>query len=78
MTKHTPAPWMAVNDRVNNASHFGVAQVLSMPMDKAMADARLIAAAPDMLAALYLAEQNATDRTALAAIRAAIAKATGA
>jgi hypothetical protein len=30
-----------------------------------------------MLAALMLAEQNATDRTALAAIRAAIAKAKG-
>ena len=41
------------------------------------ADARLIHAAHDMLAALKLAEQNATDRTALAAIRAAIAKAQG-
>ena len=90
MSNHTPGPWGI--KRVNyGAYHVGPA-TLERPSKEAIdyaaksgldllarrtANAYLIAAAPDMLAALKLAEQNATDRTALAAIRAAIAKAQG-
>ena len=85
MTQHTPGPW-ATSKGAYGALHVGPA-TLSHPGREAAqyaaergqdllaqraADAALIAAAPDMLAALKLAEQNAFDKIALAAIRAAI------
>jgi hypothetical protein len=90
MTQHTPSPW-ATRKGAYGALHVGPATLAHPGKEAAQyaaergqdllaqlaADAALIAAAPDMLAALMLAEQNATDRTALAAIRAAIAKAKG-
>ena len=89
-TQHTPGPW-ATSKGAYGALHVGPAKLDHPGREAAqyaadrgrdllaqrMADARLIAAAPDMLAALMLAEQIATDRTALAAIRAAIVKAKG-
>jgi hypothetical protein len=90
MTQHTPSPWVTWKGAYG-ALHVGPAKLDHPGRETAQyaaergrdllaqraANARLIAAAPDMLAALMLAEQNATDRTALAAIRAAIAKAKG-
>jgi len=89
-TQHTPSPW-ATSKGAYGALHVGPAKLDHPGREAAQyaaergqdllaqraANARLIAAAPDMLAALMLAEQNATDRTALAAIRAVIAKAKG-
>lgn len=90
MSNHTPGPW-AVTSAPYGALRVGPALV-EHPGREAVeyanargrdllvqraADAALIAAAPDMLAALKLVEQNAFDKTALAAIRAAIAKAQG-
>lgn len=77
MTQHTPGPWFAHNIGLGPNGEGPFTYPLGNDPDKAAANARLIAAAPDMLAALMLAEQNATDRTALTAIRAAIAKAKG-
>lgn len=82
--KHTPGPWKAVNGhyivdvRANKQSIIGEGMRL--------ADARLIAAAPDMLAALDRAVQDIDSGWAedadtrfpwLASARAAIAKAEG-
>lgn len=57
MTKHTPGPWGAIGADVKTAGPnsrvicwTGVA--LDIPLDEVRANARLIAAAPDMLAAL--------------------------
>ena len=59
-TKHTPAPWhvtkdadgqLAVNDHVNFPSEFPIARIYGRLTDKE-ANAHLIAAAPDLLAAL--------------------------
>jgi hypothetical protein len=82
-TTHTPGPWRAMHDgaiqRDAPLPMGGAVVAYTRHADLATqaANARLIAAAPVMLAALKLAEQNATDRTALAAIRAAIANAEG-
>jgi hypothetical protein len=78
MSNHTPGPWLVGSraDQTIWADGLRVASV-ECPRKEWRANASLIAAAPDMLAALKLAEQNAFDRPALAAIRAAIAKAQG-
>ena len=47
--KHTPGPWIAFDDMVRNKDHENIACVLS---DDYNPDARLIAAAPEMHAAL--------------------------
>lgn len=46
---HTPGPWIALDDMIKNQSHENIACVLS---DDYKSDARLIAAAPDLLCAL--------------------------
>ena len=46
---HTPGPWIAFDDMVRNKDHENIACVLS---DNYESDARLIAAAPEMHAAL--------------------------
>ena len=98
-TKHTPGPWsggdsdlqvstLSVHGKTDG-DHSTVCRLVSpehgMPIDEIMANARLIAAAPDMLEALQLAstmlatgmpEYDARD--AKEVIDAAIAKATGA
>ena len=92
-TAHTPAPWTVRDGHEHSedcplnvwatdgrivAAVAGMGDYLLEPAtEEGQANARLIAAAPTMLAALMLAAQNATDRTAERAIRAAIAAATG-
>lgn len=56
MTKHTPGPWQfngpeiyAPNFRGVRKHHYDVARVLHVMDDEGEANARLIAAAPDML-----------------------------
>ena len=89
MSKHTPGPWKithtALNGyRVSDSTGWGVAVVLKDVNDKA--NARLIAAAPQMLEALEMADElidqliiDNTDNYAKerAKIRAAIAAAKG-
>lgn len=99
--KHTPGPWGVRDHwsdegcfevyptHDGNRPPFGdwpeIVEVGATYEDEAEANARLIAAAPDMLAALLLATKafdtisvsNGATRDAAAAARAAIAKATG-
>jgi hypothetical protein len=87
MSKHTPGPWKEamwggrvaiIHDRTND----GTFDVVVACNDQAptFADARLIAAAPDLLAALKAMVLNDTHtyRDCHMAARAAIAKAEGA
>ena len=78
-TKHTPGPWHVVNDSppaIRDSNGNNVApEVCHAP------DARLIAAAPDLLAAgerclMALAANGAPNCEAAKEMRAAIAKAT--
>lgn len=80
-TKHTPGPWDVVFDSCS-APKCGGEWVIDGPPSGAHgqfeleADARLIAAAPDLLAALKaLAEVDLLNPQHLVAARAAIAKA---
>lgn len=97
MDKHTPGPWVVdINHATGNPEFirtfisssdggdmYDIANVWCDETGNAKANARLIAAAPDLLAALQIAE-NALDMYSggqssdLAAIRIAIDKATGA
>ena len=85
-TKHTPGPWIPNNDSppmVRDAIGNNIADTYND------SDARLIAAAPDLLAALIafrdsgpsggqdFAEWHASYRPAIALARAAIKRATG-
>jgi hypothetical protein len=94
-TKHTPGPWLVTKDRwgalcVNNhdafASEFPVAAVNGAGDEEKAANARLIAAAPDLIAALtfMLADYEEAyggdekdEPVAMSAARAALAKAQG-
>ena len=93
-TKHTPGPWVAWDDGVtigmseaDGGEPLAVAEVLDygdlVPPGQLAADQRLIAAAPDLLAAcdaLTLWNDGYADRDLNACIAlavAAIAKATG-
>lgn len=88
-TTHTPGPW-TLGDESNPlvfspAAGAYVAQVLAYTDGDTGtlragvdADARLIAAAPDLLAALQTLQNMGLGREAFAICKAAIAKATGA
>ena len=93
-SQHTPGPWTAEPYRVGDSAYkivydadgHWLAEVFDVPNapDTAAADARLIAAAPELLEALRnlvgLAEMRGSlheYRAALDEARAAIAKATG-
>jgi len=93
MSAHTPGPWQVSNDNVVHNGEARVAKVLrhrGWESDDE-ANARLIAAAPEMLEALHgiLSQENAAvignggpwndpvTRAAFNAVRAAIAKAEG-
>ena len=89
MSAHTLGPWqfkanissVAVYDEKGaSIARLPVADASSKP--RAIADARLIAAAPDLLEALEIAREALCDLPLMdprtVAIRAAIAKATGA
>lgn len=94
-TQHTPAPWSVEIDHHTAAPEFirtyvdgemyDLASVLCDETGNATANARLIAAAPDLLAALQMVNRVwSHDQTAnfapdspVAIVRAAITKATG-
>ena len=86
--KHTPGPWTFVQGGSGNFPTWNVrigSNLITLPfassMDTLDADARLIAAAPDLLEALNDILNGHGDpdipEAALAKARAAIAKATG-
>lgn len=85
MSKHTPGPWAFCNDTLCQANgkylHLGVWQESNGIGKAAEANKRLIAAAPDLLAALEMVVRGYGVTFQDAAIRdaasAAIAKATG-
>lgn len=95
-TKHTPGPWIVTDEQIGCSvirgadapiEHNGVnfnfrAYVATTWGGFNNADARLIAAAPELLEALQMISNGPHDAEAIAdmlpAIRAAIAKATGA
>jgi len=88
-TKHTPGPWSVHGSYIgagNKRSMKVVATVANMPSDEmspdeVAANAALVAAAPDLLAALVDAADalliHCPDAWALLQARAAIAQATG-
>lgn len=93
MSKHTAGPWRfwtqrrpGKEDTCTFQNLDGVEVLRAVTVTITEADARLIAAAPDLLAALQTAEmamlgytvRNAVLVKALADVRAAIVKATGA
>jgi hypothetical protein len=63
MTQHTPGPWFAHNIGLGPNGEGPFTYPLGNDPDKAAANARLIAAAPDMLAALQdiMAESTRDD-----------------
>jgi len=81
--KHTPGPWESGNGTTSIYGSDGkevARRIWHGPQDdeRSLANARLIAAAPELLAALqYLCEVSHTDPRGFDAARAAIAKATG-
>lgn len=92
MSKHTPGPWRVVQDPTNiSLQVYGQTLALFECWRRSdeqteLANARLVAAAPDLLASLQLmvdrfldteGSYGAWENDALEAARAAIAKATG-
>lgn len=88
MSKHTPGPWTFVPDDREDGilgvvwgEGWPIAEIYSDILDpeEAEADTRLIAAAPELLAACQQAEWNSLDLPPFVVeqLRAAIAKATG-
>lgn len=83
MSKHTPGPWMVRSTGSVGTDNMMVANVYPMEdqnLEEHDANARLISAAPELLDALLgVVEYTALfDDFTQAAMRAAIAKATGA
>ena len=63
MTKHTPGPWIVWPDnnnrlQVGQSTNYTVAQMMQTPIHGQEANARLIAAAPDLLEALQKIKQR--------------------
>jgi len=76
MSKHTPGPWDIIDQYIIAGDESVICQWESYSDE---ADARLIAAAPDMLKALKtIARCGSIDDDWLVPVRAAIAKAEGA
>ena len=83
MSKHTPGPWILSLDApypIVQRGRTGGIQVMAPNPSIALADARLISAAPELLefAQDWLSRQGGDDNYMTAKARAAIAKATGA
>ena len=91
-TKHTPGPWKArkgfhadtieiFHPNKSVKPPFYPCEIATIASDrdtaKAKANARLIAAAPDLLQALHDIAEESTDEGAVKCARAAIAKSTG-
>lgn len=80
MNKHTPAPWHVANGVQIRSERDQIAKVWMMRHGEGKANAHLIAAAPDLLAALEVAAdalEMAEFFEKAAQARAAIAKARG-
>ena len=81
MNKHTPGSWDAAIDLQIRARGCVVGRIFNQPNDIDRANALLIAAAPDLLAALRrciaVMEQRCPEASPLPDARAAIAKAEG-
>lgn len=90
-TKHTPGPWSTAMWTDDIAGAVGWSVAAGEPghlvptntfetddQEEAEANARLMAASPEMLQALRIAEDSVGDLSALEVVRAAILKATGA
>jgi len=86
MSKPTPGPWVAAGTRVDGPDGELVTYLTgyAKPTPRQAANARLIAAAPDLLEALQQVrkwaegdDENYTGDHPIARARAAIAKATG-
>jgi len=88
-TQHTPGPWNVTGLYVREQDGGLVASINDLwhdqktPKAEMAANARLIAAAPELLAALedtklWLESDDAGDKVVVAKINAAIARATGA
>lgn len=87
--KHTPGPWRIAGKMIDSDSHAVVARVFNevrdpilsnVPLATMAANARLIAAAPELLEALeiyLMAGHKEARREASVIAKAAIAKATG-
>ena len=81
-TKHTPGPWHIANGVQIRSNRDQIAKIWMMRDGEGRENARLIAAAPDLLEALIEladcgAEAWGEDRPCVKWARAAIAKATG-
>ena len=63
--KHTPGPWFYAESEVGtpfvDSESVGDLSAVALPIDEQKANARLIAAAPDLLAALRTAEASLAD-----------------
>ena len=68
MTQHTPGPWFAHNMGLGPNGEGPFTYPLGTDPDKAAANARLIAAAPDMLAALQAIAATSTEEDAETAL----------
>lgn len=77
MSAHTPGPWVANGSAIEDRPKRGPTTVIAYGVEAA-ADAHLIAAAPDLLAALKKADRAPWgDYSWIDEARAAIAKAEG-
>ncbi len=81
-TKHTPGPWHIANGVQIRSNRDQIAKIWMMRDGEGRANARLMAAGPDLLEALIEladcgAEAWGEDRPCVKWARAAIAKATG-
>ena len=79
---HTPGPWTAYCASDDGDNYIGATGDRIVAQNASEDDARLIAAAPDLLAAAKLAETNlsplySSNHIVLMSLRAAIAKAEG-
>jgi hypothetical protein len=68
MTQHTPGPWFAHNIGLGPNGEGPFTYPLGNDPDKAAANARLIAAAPDLLAALQAIAATSTEEDAETAL----------
>jgi hypothetical protein len=60
--KHSPGPWKAKHSRISNADIWiGQAELIMGNPDRTAANARLMAAAPELLAALKALTENIRD-----------------
>lgn len=87
-SRHTPGPWQlhrrgsmracdGAHDTADGCRTLAEAEILNMPRAEAEANARLIAAAPELLGALQLIRQSSGDPVIEQIAETAIAKAEG-